>query len=321
MVVAEFVKTKSFAMDSQAQWLDLVLREYDAEPSFVWAVCGITQGVGYSTIASILFAELWLHHQNVSVLSPDGALSMLRAFPPDELYVDDPRKSLKNLYKSLDKAFIIESAKIWKSLFNNLWKNVFQHHHIVDLGASISHESLDIFLSADVPIIVMDSHTENVNDLVVFLNACLLRLLEVAFPEHRHQLYTLARQISKRKNIQSEIMQLVSTFHSYEPKLFEQIRGAFSPKLILNRCSQHDAHAFYQCYLNNTSRYYLPEVTFSGTLNRHPSVTALALLKRYFIHTADDPRLIDLENCLKEKFQHLIHRSQTMPEFTVNRYL
>jgi hypothetical protein len=320
MVETGLYKTKSFALDTQAEWLDFIFHEYKSEPSLVWAVSGITQGVGYSTMASILFAELSLQHQSVSVLSPDGALSLLNTFPPDELFARDPNKSLKSLYRSLDKTFVIDTARIWKSLFNNLWKNMFQHHFIIDLGASISPESLDVFLSADVPLIVMDSHTETVTDLVVFLNACLLRLLEVAFPKHRRQLYTLARQISKKENLRSEIMQLVSSFHSYEPKLFEQIRSAFSPRLLLNRCSQHDAHVFHQCYMNNTSRYYLPDVTLSGAVSRHPSASALSSLKKYFIHTPDDPRLADLENCLKQRFHNLIDRSHSVPEYSESRY-
>jgi hypothetical protein len=310
MVATNFLTKESFALDTQADWLDIILGEHRSTVPQVWAIGGITQGVGYSTITSILFAQLWSKNHDVAVLSPEGALSGLSSFPPDDLYIREPKQIIKNLINSLDKDVSNDFEKIYRSLNKSVWPAAFQRYYIVDLGASISHESLDVFLSADVPVIVMDAHTETVSDLIVFLNACLLRLLEVCFPDYKKQLYALAQQVSKRKNIQAEIVHLVSTFHSREPQLFEQIRSAFAPKLVINRSTPHEGRIFYQNYMNTSSHYYLPDITFAGTLANNSGTHVLSVLKRFFIHTENDSRLADLENCLKEKYRRLVGRSR-----------
>jgi hypothetical protein len=62
--------------------------------------------------------------------------------------------------------------------------------------------------------------------------------------------------------------------------------------------------------MNTSSHYYLPDITFAGTLANHSGIHVLSVLKRFFIHSTNDPRLADLENCLNDKHHRLVGRSR-----------
>ncbi|MBN1996860.1 hypothetical protein JW935_04850 [candidate division KSB1 bacterium] len=271
----------------------------------LWAVSGIKRAMGYTTITCALSAILARRGYNVTALSPDtisksntGQVFLSRYFELEKLFSSASSSYISKLKLLVDKIEFMD--------LHNIDTRICQL--IIDLGASISHDSLDVFLSADEPLIVLSPDQDAVNDLHIFTNACLLRLLEINFASHKQEISRFSKRISKQGNITDQ----VESFCRFAGIDILPILNGISMKLLINRCHPETGQKLYQKYLTKTAGQLKPRMVYLGVLPAHKQTAALfATLKQYFIQSLTDPRLEKFERCVAANMNRVQHLNST----------
>ncbi len=248
--------------------------------------------MGYTTVSCALSAVLARRGYHVTALSPDtlsktdtGGIALDRYFELEKLFSSASSLFISKLKLLVDKIEFMDFHHV----------DIQSRQFIIDLGASISHDSLDVFLSAQEPLIVVTPYADMIKDLHIFTNACLLRLLEINSPQHKKDISRFSKSISKQGNITGP----VQSFCRFAGLDVSRLLKSVSLKLMINRSHAETGQKIYEKFLNQTAGQLKPRMVYLGVLPAHKqSATLFATLKQYFIQSLDDPRLGHLEKCV-----------------------
>ena len=231
--------TSHWIREQIAERENLQPREH-IKSSLIWAVGGCTRLAGKSTVAAGLGLLLKRMGHRARVIGPYLDLKDRR---PDFFFGDYQDTAADGAWQQfgtfLNPRFINAISQVIGHFMPGLSNSSRQNEHIVfDLGGSITDVSLDIFLSADCPIIVAEQSQKATQDGIGYYNASILRLVKTLLSEDENSILHLARCASKSLAYPLNLGTLNILFALLPPekqKKLANLLSNFDPMIVVNK--------------------------------------------------------------------------------------
>lgn len=253
----------------------------------IWAVGGGKGGTGKSFVASSLgFSLAGLGHEVVLVDADLGAPNLhtfiglkdahpnmgdflARRFPSlNDVVLRTPFERL-GLVRGPENTFFVANINHYKKLkLMRHLKTLEARHVVLDLSPGSSFNSLDFFISAERPILVLTPEPTAIENGYYFLKSCILRILKLYMEHFRIQdlLQRLLEQIEKNSHsLYAFFQMLIKEDQNYAHLLFRALK-TFKPLLILNMARNERDDLLGKSIAQVTRRHLLLELRFLGTI-------------------------------------------------------
>jgi len=253
----------------------------------IWAVGGGKGGTGKSFVASSLGLSLaGLGHDVVLVDADLGAPNLhtflglndahpnmgdflARRFPSlNDVVLRTPFEHL-GLVRGPENTFFSANINHYKKLkLMRHLKTLEARHVVLDLGPGSSFNSLDFFISAELPILVLTPEPTSIENGYYFLKSCILRILKLYMEHYRIQdlLRRLLEQIEKNSHsLYAFFQMLIDEDRNYAHVLYRALK-TFKPLLILNMARNERDDLLGKSIAQVTRRHLLLDLRFLGTI-------------------------------------------------------
>jgi len=253
----------------------------------IWAVGGGKGGTGKSFVASSLGLSLaGLGHDVVLVDADLGAPNLhtffgmndahpnmgdflASRFPSlNDVVLRTPFEHL-GLIRGTENTFFIANINHYKKLkLMRHIKTLEARHVVIDLGPGSSFNSLDFFISAERPILVLTPEPTAIENGYYFLKSCIFRILKLYMEHYRIQglLRRLLEQIEKNSNSLYVFFQmLIAEDRNYAHVLYRALK-TFKPLLILNMARNEKDELLGKSIALVTRRHLLLDLAFLGSI-------------------------------------------------------
>ena len=253
----------------------------------IWAIGGGKGGTGKSFVASSLGLSLaGLGHDALLVDVDLGApnlhtfFGMNDAHPNIGDFLAGRLPSLNDavlrtpferlgLVRGPENTFFIANLNHYKKLkLMRHIKTLEARHVVLDLGPGSSFNSLDFFISAGRPILVLTPEPTAIENGYYFLKSCILRILKLYMEHYRIQgmLQRLLEQIEKNSDSLYVFFQkLIDEDRNYAHVLYRALK-TFKPLLLLNMARNERDELLGESIAKVTRKHLLLDLTFLGTV-------------------------------------------------------
>ncbi|MBN2357101.1 hypothetical protein JXO59_13370 [candidate division KSB1 bacterium] len=259
----------------------------------LWAVAGSTRQVGRTTVTTALGGLLALKDYKVELIRPDFF------FNPGEqrqhtqqLCADEMRP----IFGRLNKDFISSLSLIFEKLAAQGPQHLAgdRQQLFLDLNASLSHHSLDLFLAADIKLVVVDPAPKAQRELDIFLNACFLRWLELTLRDYDESLHQFLSSFKKRRELQN-----LNYLDFFDSKKLRQAISGITIHIIVNK--SHPDDDVYSAWMQKRKHGLDSNIQLCGHLFfDKQSANLISAITIFFNHLFHHNRL-DLFKCIEEK--------------------
>lgn len=279
---------------------------FDELPT-LWAVGGCTRQAGRTTLSAALGGLLAARDYAVELIRPDfffdmesvqPAATRLSAAETGPILSRLQPECLSSIELMLDKwaAHSPDEARSGKKQI------------ILDLNASLSHHTLDLFLASDARLVIIEPSEQSQRDLDVFLNACYLRWLELTLQEHDESLHDLFSALQQRRSLHQ--IDHLDFFDSHK------MRQAIRPipiQLVLNKTRTGDEAEFLAAWRQKCQHGLYANTLYLGQLFfDKQSATLLSAMRVFFNQLFHHDRL-DVFRSIEKKMAILRQLGETGP--------
>ncbi len=281
----------------------------------LWCIAGAGRGCGRTTLTAGLGGWFAKHGHFVHMLNtelPDAQFIEKQDF---ELRGDF---SLDQLFEHMDQRFVDSLQYLIHNALGSgdLNRDGKLRHIILDQSSTVTGESLDFFLVADYPVIVIQPTLTSLDELIAFLNQAVFRLIEHALPDRRDKLNLLAERLKKQKKwhaISNELASLCKECDSETQQRVQRSLNDFHPLIVLNNFHDPVSYRFLLHYIEDYFQPLIPGIAFIGALPQDPlSARFAAALNYLFISSQTDPRLRHIARYLAVKMRQKLLSQQNL---------
>ena len=221
----------------------------------IWAIGSGKGGTGKSFVSSSLALSLAHRGRDVLLMDVDlGApnlhtfLGLNHAHPNLGDFFANQIPSLADaamvtsfdgmrFIRGPENTFFVANLNHYKKLkFMRHIRSLDAENVVLDLGPGTSFNSLDFFISADRPILVLTPEPTSIENGYYFLKSCILRILKLYMEHYRINdlLRKLLEQIEKNSHSLSSFFQtLIDDDKNYAHVLYRALK-TFRPFLVMN---------------------------------------------------------------------------------------
>ena len=268
----------------------------------LWTIAGDTAGSGCTTVARVMTELLRRNGQEAEFVSADTLFAPL-AQPAKQ-------PSIGSTYHVLPIAFVREITKIL--LHTSLYRYNFDENNeflIFDMGTHISAHTVDLFLIADLPILLMHPDERGIDHAKRFFKICLLKILDAFFDADHHEIRAVIADLEEHAPFSSHITRRIKNLRHLFPtqaKLFESFMRSFTPRLLLNHGTPEKLHKFSEFFFREASTAFPPGAAVIGTLPEFQLLPQSTVHLRTQDGNRNDP-LDKIERVIRRKMSQLIH--------------
>ena len=277
----------------------------------VWAIAGNSRQSGKSTITNAI-GGLFAHYGHyVHMLNSDLDQDIMVGEEDDN---EHAQQSIGKLFSRVGMEYLESLKFIMRNAtgLSCLNQGPRWRHVLLDLNTHLTHENLDFFLIADYPVIVLKPTLDSLDELGVYLNACVFRIIEHTLPEQETKLNLLAESITKRR-IPLHKIKLDYLFDQFDRPVRSMIKEAlydFNPKIILNCFMDPTTYSYMVNFIDSYYKPYVPNLSILGALPDDPgSVKMISALNYLYISSQSDPRLKSIAQYLAGRINNLMAKS------------
>ncbi len=280
----------------------MITEPYNQELPTLWAVAGSTRRVGRTTVTAALGGLLALKHRNVELIRPDFFFhTAAQRTPAQPLCAEE----MKPIFGRLNADFLSGLELIFEKLAAQYPQQMDANlpQLLVDLNASLSHHSLDLFLAADIKLVVIDPSERAEKELDIFLNACFMRWLEITLREYDESLHEFLSSLKSRRDL-TEIDHL----DFFDSKKLRQAISGINIQIIVNKA--HPEGNFYPVWKRKRQHGLYSGTQLAGhLLFDKQSANLISAIAIFFNHLFHHQRL-DLFQCIEEKMRQVRQQDQ-----------
>jgi flagellar biosynthesis protein FlhG len=269
----------------------------------IWAVGGGKGGTGKSFVASSLGISLAARGCDAVLVDVDLGAPNLHTF----LGVKDAHPNLGDflagqipalgeavqptacdglgLIRGPENTFFIANMNHYKKLkLMRHIKTLNASRVILDLGPGSAFNSLDFFISADKPILVLTPEPTSIENGYYFLKSCILRVLKLYMEHYRIQdlLQRLLEQIEKNSHsLYSFFQTLIDEDRNYAHVLYRALK-TFKPLIVMNMARNERDRLLGASIAEVARKHLLVDLTFLGAVPYDARVHASLVERRPF---------------------------------------
>jgi flagellar biosynthesis protein FlhG len=156
---------------------------------------------------------------------------------------------------------------------------------VLDLGPGTSYNSLDFFISASRPVLVLTPEPTSIENGYYFLKSCILRILKLYMEHYKIQdlLQKLLEQIEKNSHsLYAFFHTLIDEDKNYGHVLYRALK-TFRPFLIMNMARNERDRWLGRSIAEVTRKHLLIEPVFLGAIPYDPRVHACLVERKPFV--------------------------------------
>jgi flagellar biosynthesis protein FlhG len=259
----------------------------------IWAVGGGKGGTGKSFVASNLAVAVASLGHEVILMDADLGAPNLHTF----LGVRDPHPNMGDflagqlpslndtvqrtrverlgLIRGPENTFFAANMNHYKKLkLMRHIKTLNAGHIVLDLAPGSAFNSLDFFVSASRPILILTPEPTSIENGYYFLKSCLMRILKLYMEHFRIQglLQKLLEQIEKNSHSLYEFFgTLIEEDRKYAHVLYRALK-TFKPSLIMNMAGTEKDALLGRSIAEITRKHLMIDLAFLGTIPYDPRI-------------------------------------------------
>jgi flagellar biosynthesis protein FlhG len=275
----------------------------------IWAVGGGKGGTGKSFVASSLATAVARSGRDVVLMDTDLGAPNLHTFlglnnphpnmgdflsneiPSLNAVVQKTRVEHLGLIRGPENTFFVANLNHYKKLkLMRHIKTLDAPLVVLDLGPGSSYNSLDFFISATKPVLVLTPEPTSIENGYYFLKSCILRILKLYMEHFRIQdlLRKLQEQIEKNSHsLYAFFQMLIGEDRKYAHVLYRALK-TFKPCLIMNMARTERDATLGRSIAEVTRKHLLIDLSYLGTVPYDARVHGCLIEKTPFLTAFPD---------------------------------
>ncbi|MDZ7315723.1 MAG: hypothetical protein ONB24_06330 [candidate division KSB1 bacterium] len=243
--------------------IKLELQRTLGAPSRLWAFAGTVQRDKGRAIAQA-FAELLKRQgKRVELLSADRLFRTSGLEKTSAAASEPSVMPSYSLLKETDK--ILQQALLGHDEVNEETRFI-----LVDLQSRCSAAAVDLFLTADLPIYILQPSEAAIRSARIFFTYCLVKALDTFFDDKHPLMRAILVQLRQGTPFSPAVLQRIKALEKQFPqqgKWLESLLKSFSPQIILCESEPHQLRDFSELFFERSVDIFPPSSGILGVIH------------------------------------------------------